>query len=1404
MTGIPKFGERYFVLDIDNIDANSYQLIVHGFRFNRKIYQPCEIEAEISLSKKGENETLTKPTVTETVNLLLREKVTLTCRFKGAIKSISLAENYYIHEVLPQEKKGCDDQLFAKLTIFSMDKLMTLDKYSKAYVSKKLGSEILAEERKEFKLNKSASTTGTDNPDIDVAFDKMNMLKYTFTRTLTNSMTGKTIDIQIQSEFIQPYLVQYNESFYDFLARTANRCGEFLYFEDGRLNLGLTPRMEKNNNTEIEIEPRVIDDYDLLTYQKVSSSAMDIGSYARDSMKEKSTEKQETNYDVVKKNAAGYPHDAFPDHPSYNLELTSDEFFFPLYADKFSTIKRETGFVGNDGDQAAHFLMPLLSSLTANSKDVFDFLADLGVSESMMYGFADKSNTKKNDTGFTEYIKIKDTAVRAKMLEKTDGQAHAVPFGTLSEDGWTTLDYYRDIRKYEEELQRDIICIDMDTNFVDVKLGDKIRLVEGGDLYVVIQILLVNDAPWTRTYEKYGGEIGSKTEAKQNQKIFAIPCRKMENGEYKAYPPVLDAPIVRKAEPQTAFVTANKDPKYQGRVRIVYPWQTESQGKLKELAEAEAKYAEEVKKQAERKEQLAIIKAELDALKKEKADLEKTGTEKQQVINQRKQEKKDNIDQEITDLDKDIKELDKTINDTTATAEKKEEATAKKKHLEEKKEDLKKIQEAQKDYIDKLETSKTDTTILEDIKKEIEVKDGQGNLTGGKQKEYNDLLKEIKTAEGKDGDLYKAKIAVDEKVDSGMSALKAISSPWIRIATPMATDGGGTLFKPRAGDEVLISYDSGNIERPYVIGSLFSKNVLEPDERINRQVGPALHKGASIAIVSPNGHGITFKDPDSGDGFVSSVYPGLGLVSTYFDGWGDKLPKESKDLAGGISISDRYGLYSIDMSSDKRSIKIKSSMGTVTLNAFTGITISAPNGDVKIEGKNVSIKAGNNLTLTSGANIDTRKKMKKKVWGITKLERGAVVEDMILSRVIKEFVTPFIDVSLARTVWETILRPIEGTTLIKSHRYLKLEAGSGKAMIKHDRYTSTPHPYLGIDDSDNQEKTQRLIKQIVKCINDINSIVTAFCNTYRTKWTACYTALKNYNDNVNEDNEPTKTIYLKAAKDPSKDSIIKAAKDLVKQKVDSGSINDPWNDWDDTANLFNNKFKDSITPQEKTAYFSLVNGVGKCVYELEIYKETLPEMNLTAIAAGDSQEDKDAKNALKRALIKLASRCSTNRSQYYDVHPDYFMTTQDPSDIYTKDKVLKRKWITLLLSELSNQPSFKYSLKYCNVGTSLDDDELEDNYRWNHFVANLDNIKLHPLVRTAFDDIVKKQYQDNLKPFAYPIKDRYMWNENQAGDILLSQDPDYTFNFQRGSIKKVMETYEGSLDALKEMLSGIK
>ena len=53
-------------------------------------------------------------------------------------------------------------------------------------------------------------------------------------------------------------------------------------------------------------------------------------------------------------------------------------------------------------------------------------------------------------------------------------------------------------------------------------------------------------------------------------------------------------------------------------------------------------------------------------------------------------------------------------------------------------------------------------------------------------------------------------------------------SPWVRMATPFATAGGGVTFRPCTGDEVLLNYEDGNIERPYVVGSLQSKYVTDP------------------------------------------------------------------------------------------------------------------------------------------------------------------------------------------------------------------------------------------------------------------------------------------------------------------------------------------------------------------------------------------------------------------------------------------------------------------------------------------------------------------------------------------------------------------------------------------------
>jgi hypothetical protein len=137
-------------------------------------------------------------------------------------------------------------------------------------------------------------------------------------------------------------------------------------------------------------------------------------------------------------------------------------------------------------------------------------------------------------------------------------------------------------------------------------------------------------------------------------------------------------------------------------------------------------------------------------------------------------------------------------------------------------------------------------------------------------------------------------------------------------------------------------------------------------------------------------------------------------------------------LGGGFEISDYYGVYSIKGCTHNRSIDISSPYGNVSIDAFQGITINAPLGDVKIVGKNVSIEARNNLTIESGTNIKPFIKGKKADW---------------INKTLDVANSEFLDISVYRNLLEAVLRPIGGTMLLKSNRYMRLEAGKGKTTI---------------------------------------------------------------------------------------------------------------------------------------------------------------------------------------------------------------------------------------------------------------------------------------------------------------------------------------------------------------------
>jgi len=53
-------------------------------------------------------------------------------------------------------------------------------------------------------------------------------------------------------------------------------------------------------------------------------------------------------------------------------------------------------------------------------------------------------------------------------------------------------------------------------------------------------------------------------------------------------------------------------------------------------------------------------------------------------------------------------------------------------------------------------------------------------------------------------------------------------SPWARVAVPMAGLLHGTYFIPNLGDEVLVAFEHGDINAPYVIGCLWNAVARPP------------------------------------------------------------------------------------------------------------------------------------------------------------------------------------------------------------------------------------------------------------------------------------------------------------------------------------------------------------------------------------------------------------------------------------------------------------------------------------------------------------------------------------------------------------------------------------------------
>lgn len=148
-------------------------------------------------------------------------------------------------------------------------------------------------------------------------------------------------------------------------------------------------------------------------------------------------------------------------------------------------------------------------------------------------------------------------------------------------------------------------------------------------------------------------------------------------------------------------------------------------------------------------------------------------------------------------------------------------------------------------------------------------------------------------------------------------------SHWARVLSPMAGKERGLFFLPEVDDEVLVAFEHGMAEFPYILGALWNGKDKPPETNADG-------KNNLRFLKSRSGHIIRLDDTDG---------------------------------AEKIEIIDKSG---------KNSVVVSTEENTITISADADITIQSNNGKLILSGNGVEITSKAALKLEASQNMDIK------------------------------------------------------------------------------------------------------------------------------------------------------------------------------------------------------------------------------------------------------------------------------------------------------------------------------------------------------------------------------------------------------------------------------------------------
>ena len=485
--------EATLIVPIDSKDI-SYKINIQDIKFTKKIYSPNTIIAELQIAKgsteagevSGENLFLSRKLL-ETI--FLDRRVELYC---NGNQENMVGADFYVQKISPRYTKS---DLYVTMSIYSPDYQLTVEECCQMFVAKKM-SEIITDNKTCYVLPYDKATT--------ISVDDKNMQHF----------------VTADQEHIFPYLVQYNESYYDFLKRTSNRWGEFLYYESGELHIGYNK----------EAIPKKVDNFESRSYNDVESTA-----------------------DMDTKTKL---------HP----QATADANFLdnPMEKDKYEVVKNQITAIADSELGRDKYIMAKISSFLTSNKSLVDWIFDTLIADGVALINATKKaadkNGKYNDTYFsniTDSNKVHYNADKTKYNQFSE-------FKPVLDAQW-----YTEILGMELTAGSDAMRLDFQTTWPGLKLGQFIEVED--EHYIVIEI-----NGYQPEAKKVCFDVTCLPKATlKHKKVIEKDGKKETTYEdyIGYYPYYLPSGHIREAGLQHATVMDVNDPLRANRVRVKFDWQ---------------------------------------------------------------------------------------------------------------------------------------------------------------------------------------------------------------------------------------------------------------------------------------------------------------------------------------------------------------------------------------------------------------------------------------------------------------------------------------------------------------------------------------------------------------------------------------------------------------------------------------------------------------------------------------------------------------------------------------------------------------------------------------------------------------------------------------------------------------